>query len=57
MSKEFQREKFKAQFKEFIKDNKDFIRGTFVTLEDLAKDPDFIADEDCSEFIVEKEKS
>ena len=47
MKDKFDREAFTAAFNEFFEQHKEQILASAVTMEELAKDPDFIADEDC----------
>lgn len=48
MKHEFNREAFTAEFNEFFEQHKEQILANAITMEELAKDPDFLADEDCT---------
>ena len=48
MKDKFDREAFTAEFKKFFDEHKEQILASAVTMEELAKDPDFLADEDCT---------
>ena len=44
------REQMIAEFKQFCKEHEEQIKNSLTTVEELAKDPDVIADEDCSAY-------
>ena len=45
------REQMIAEFKQFCKEHAEQIKNSLTTVEELAKDPDFLADEDCSDEV------
>lgn len=53
MTKAFDREVFTAEFNKFFREHEEQILANAVTVEELAKDQDFIADEDCSDEIFD----
>lgn len=46
----FDREKFTADFENWLKENREKVEATFITLEELANDPDFLEDEPYDEY-------
>ena len=51
MKDKFDREAFAAEFEKFFDEHKEQILANATTMEELAKDPDFLADEDCSDEV------
>jgi len=55
MDREFNRDKFTKDFKQWLNENHEQVMNTCITVEDLMKDPDFINDPDFREESYEED--